>query len=237
MISLNAGASGSSARPSRSTALRSRWVLLTGSAVMMSLFVLVSFQVRAGGWVTSADQPVLDWFVAHRWAPLNFLAQLVSLVADPVGSAVLAAAAAVFLYLRTKDRVVAAYILGAAALGGVAILVAKHLVDRQRPPLATQLVLETNGSFPSGHLTSAVLVYGSIALALIVTSGARPVRTAVVAVVAMVLVGVDRLYLGVHWFSDLVGATTLGLSLFLLGAAVWLELRRSGFDLRRPAVS
>lgn len=192
----------------------------------MALFVLISVQVRAGGWVTRADQSVLDWFVAHRAAPLSFLARLVSLAADPIGSAVVALGAAVFLYLRTKDKLIAAYVLGAAALGGVAILVAKHLVDRQRPPTATQLVLETNGSFPSGHLTSAILVYGTIALVLVVRLGARPVRTAVVTGLLVLLVAIDRLYLGVHWFSDLVGATLLGGALLALGAAVWWELRR-----------
>jgi undecaprenyl-diphosphatase len=77
--------------------------------------------------------------------------------------------------------------------------------------MATRLVQVSGYSFPSGHATVAVAVWGAIALVL--ASGRRS-RTKILlgAAAGMIslVVGVSRLYLGVHWFTDIVGGFALG---------------------------
>lgn len=79
-------------------------------------------------------------------------------------------------------------------------------------------------SFPSGHMVRAVVIYGLIAFVVgrLATSTRVRVGGAVVAVALVALLAFDRLYLEVHWESDVIGGVLLG-GIALLGATVWLD--------------
>jgi undecaprenyl-diphosphatase len=82
----------------------------------------------------------------------------------------------------------------------------------------------THNSFPSGHMVRAVLVYGLIAFAVrrLAPPGRARALALPAAVVIIVLLAFDRLYLEVHWESDVVGGILLG-ALALVAATVWLD--------------
>ena len=79
-------------------------------------------------------------------------------------------------------------------------------------------------SFPSGHMLRTVIVYGLIAFVIRRLSASRRVRALVAAgaSVIIVLMAFDRLYLDVHWESDVVGGLLLG-AIALLAGTVWLD--------------
>lgn len=79
-------------------------------------------------------------------------------------------------------------------------------------------------SFPSGHMLRTVIAYGLLAFVIRRLSSSRRVRalTAVGAVVVIVIMAFDRLYLDVHWESDVVGGLLLG-AIALLAGTVWLD--------------
>jgi undecaprenyl-diphosphatase len=83
------------------------------------------------------------------------------------------------------------------------------------------------GSFPSGHIMRAVIVYGLIAFVVRRLSTSPLVRAlaAPIAIVIIVLVAIDRLYLDVHWESDVIGGMLLG-AIALLAGIVWLDRPR-----------
>jgi membrane-associated phospholipid phosphatase len=87
-------------------------------------------------------------------------------------------------------------------------------------------------SFPSGHMLRTVIVYGLIAFVIRRLSSSPRVRALAVtgAIVIIVLVAFDRLYLDVHWESDVIGGLLLG-AIALLAGTVWLDRPRR---LRRP---
>lgn len=124
----------------------------------------------------------------------------------------------------------AAIVAGVAALRGrarwlylpAAVLVAnvlshllKAVIGRQRPGPEFQLVHEVNPAMPSGHAMGAA----AFAAALTLLVGGRRVWLCVAAWALAVLAGMSRLYLGVHWFSDVVVG-------FLLGVAVSVVMWR-----------
>ncbi len=100
-----------------------------------------------------------------------------------------------------------------AVAGGMALThFLKEGFERPRPDLVPHGVLVTNASFPSGHTMMAAVVYLTLGVLLARTLPARALRVYVIGVSAAiaVLVGVSRVYLGVHWPTDVLAGWTLG---------------------------
>jgi undecaprenyl-diphosphatase len=119
-------------------------------------------------------------------------------------------------------------------LGQAARLPINQQIARPRPPQALRLVAAGGYSFPSGHTTSATIGYGLLAVLVIrmLPVGRRWLRAlpTVIAVCAAVAVGFSRLYLGVHWPSDVAAGWALGVAWLALGglAAALIPRRGSG---------
>lgn len=143
-----------------------------------------------------------------------------------------------FIYLWRGGFGADVFVVGAFA-GAVALEVLyKSLLFHPGPPpflehsdgpsvselLSGNLV---GNSFPSGHMARAVVAYGLLAFVIRSLTTSRVVRALVapVAVVVIVLVAFDRLYLNVHWESDVIGGLLLG-GIALLAATVWLDRPR-----------
>lgn len=205
------------------TSLKSWLIPAILGLVLLAAFIELAASVSAGGWVVGADHQTLDWFISLRSQAGTAVAEVIAVVADPVGTALTATVFAGWLIWRRRDLVGAGYVVGTLAVSGLGIVVSKAIMHRLRPPLATQLVIETNGSFPSGHLTGAVMIYGCIAIVMIrMSAKGISVLAGALALGAMLAVAADRLYLGVHWLSDLFGSVLLGSSLLMLCTALWL---------------
>ena len=116
-----------------------------------------------------------------------------------------------FLFLSQRPRL-AVYVL-VATVGGAAISYAlKLLYNRPRPTLVPPEALPSDPSFPSGHSAAAAVVYLTLGLLLAHTFARREQKVYVVALAILVTlaVGLSRLYLGVHWPSDVLAGWTLG---------------------------
>lgn len=168
------------------------------------------------------DRSITDWVVHHRTGALDRLAPYVTDLGAPTVyvPVTLVTVALLGLVAKRSPRVVVTPVL---ALVGVRVLspAVKDLVGRARPPVALRLVGESGFAFPSGHTITAMVVWG--AAALLLGAMARGwARTAIHAVGALVILGVglSRLYLGVHWATDVLAGWALG--------AAWLAflLRR-----------
>jgi len=108
----------------------------------------------------------------------------------------------------------------------------KHLFERARPE-AFQIVAESGFSFPSGHAMVSLCFYGIVAFLIVRKRSLQwRIAGAVVATLLIVGIGVSRIYLGVHYPSDVVagyaaGATWLGFSISLV---MWWEQELSERD-------
>jgi undecaprenyl-diphosphatase len=158
-----------------------------------------------------ADRDVWAWFVDHRAGPVTFVMKGVSVLADIPQMTALAIVAAVLLW-RSRRRPEAAVVL--AATIGATLLVDgfKRLYDRVRPPTAEQLMMETNPALPSGHALGSVVVLGVLTAVVVMATRHTLLRVAAVvtATLGVMTIGFSRLYLGVHWLTDVVTGWFLG---------------------------
>ncbi|MFF0494324.1 phosphatase PAP2 family protein [Nocardia sp. NPDC004068] len=181
-------------------------------ALLLAVCVVVlTVSVLGHGGLTVFDGPVLDWVIAHRNGTVTVLAKLLSDVGGTLAMLVLAVVA--WLVLVWRRRFVAALAVMVATGGaGVLVVGVKDVVGRVRPPVADHLVTETNQSFPSGHSLGSTVVVGVVAVAVAAWLRRRAVRAVVLAIAAVFVgaVGISRLYLGVHWPTDIVGGWSLG---------------------------
>jgi undecaprenyl-diphosphatase len=129
---------------------------------------------------------------------------------SPAVSWAIAFAFAFFALARGLRRLAMTYVLAVAGSGILSVAL-KAAFGYARPPDA--LIATHEASFPSGHLLADGVLYGLLA-SLVLQSQARPVKRAVATMFLLLViaaVGVSRLYLGVHWPSDLLASLAVAL--------------------------
>jgi membrane-associated phospholipid phosphatase len=171
------------------------------------------------------DTTVLTALAAARAPALTLLFRTVTLVGEWWAATAISIAAVALLLLR-KKRAYAAMFAVVMSAGWLVETLVKDLFHRPRPPALEALVhLPASFSFPSGHafvslVVCALLLY--LEFRLVPRRGAR-IALFMGATVLVLLVGVSRVYLGVHWPSDVLASWCL--------AMAWLGLALGGFTL------
>jgi undecaprenyl-diphosphatase len=179
-------------------------------AVALLLGLLLSPFVAHNG-PTGFDAAVLRWFTTRRTPERTHVMRLVTSLGSGVVVIPLTITAASALVLSRRRRLALLVIL---AVTGAALVnwIAKTVVDRNRPSVAVRLQHPHASSFPSGHSVQAAATF--VVLGIVVTSltRRRVVRAVVWTTVALlvVAVGISRLYLGVHWATDVLAGWLVG---------------------------
>jgi undecaprenyl-diphosphatase len=202
---------------------------LLGAAFVLLLLVFggLTWGVLASGPLVALDARLAALLAAHREpAPTRAFLWFTFLGRGEVAAA--AALAACVLFLLWRRRHLVAPLLVALAGTGATVRAVKGLVLRARPGAELAHYVEASFAFPSGHSATAVALYGFLAYALARDAATRTRRAGVilVALAVILMVGLSRLYLGVHFLSDVLGGYLLGL-LWLVAGASLAELLRA----------
>jgi undecaprenyl-diphosphatase len=157
------------------------------------------------------DQQVTDWFKRSTNPTLTAAAHIISFCGSVAFLAVVSVGFAIyFLSIRAWNRLLE---LALTMLGGSLLnILLKHFFQRQRPVLENPLVTLTSFGFPSGHTMGATLLYGLLALIAARFVRSTSGRTAVfaLAILAITLIGLTRIYLGAHYLTDVIAAVAAG---------------------------
>lgn len=208
--------------------------MLATAAAGLLLVVLLGVAV-ANGLTLGLDLAIIRVVRDPRLvAPLGFLQAVTQLGGTPVVAAVaITVLALAALARQPRLGAGAALTIGLVSLlnGGI-----KRVVDRARPDLLPPILAEAGYSFPSGHSTSAMVAYGIVAVLVWrlawLPRWARRLSSFGCGLIVG-LVGLSRIYLGVHFPSDVLGGWLLGGMVVLLFA----ELTRPPGPLVSPASS
>lgn len=191
------------------------------------LATAVAIQVRDRTGLTVFDASLASDLRANMPVPVLRVVAMVTHAGDPlvVGAATLLIF--IVLLVRRHRRLAGAWI---ATLVGTALINSglKAIFQRERPLHDHGFVVEHSFSFPSGHASGSMVFYGMLAYVLLVLSPPRAHRAIVLAAVATItVVGISRILLQVHYFSDVLAgyATGLGWLTLCAGSAEYLRLR------------
>ena len=187
---------------------RQRRLFLTAALAGLAVFVLVAILMRTGA-LDGLDTRVSTLFAGRRRQPFTGIAEtldglgtwwlLILLVAALVGG------------LWWSGRMLQALYLAVSVAAAVIINpILKQVFARPRP-VDDQLVTASSTAFPSGHTTTATTIATALAVIAWPTRWRWPVIAA--AAVFSLAMAVSRVYLGVHWPSDVVGGLALGFTI------------------------
>jgi undecaprenyl-diphosphatase len=177
--------------------------------------------------LTLFDVTLLEWIHARATPAGYAVFNAISLLGSLVAMIVLALGGGLFLAVRRQWIVLGGWV-AAFAGGGLLSQVLKLVIRRARPEYAAAFLQDESWSFPSGHAMGSLIGYGMLVyvLATLVLQGRRTqLAVALGAALLIAAVGLSRLYLGVHYFSDVVGGYAAGM--------LWLSACISGVEVAR----
>ena len=203
-----------------------RPTLIVFSAAV-GLFLVIAFAVALSAPLAALDASAGRWLhvratplVSNAMAVVSFLGAPTTLTIVTVGGSLL------FLYRRRRTE---AAMLSTVVLGGNLLnFCLKHLIQRGRPVFDDPIFSLPTYSFPSGHAMASTVFYGLLSIYALVNARQRYAAYVVVAaaVFMVAVVSFSRVYLGLHYLSDVMGGIAEGIAWLALSFAALHYIRR-----------
>ena len=205
-------------------------VLLAVLVVALVGYAALAADVVNGGAFSELDTEVAEWVVQSMPTWVEWLARPFTWLGGVVGMTIIVTAVSVALLRRRLRR--EAVILVVVTLGSQAlVLSAKASYERERPEAGSAIELPSSFSFPSGHATTGIAVFGLLGLyaAALATTRRRRIAAVCAGFAVGGLVAASRVVLNVHFLSDVVAGACLGLAWLstCLLVDAWLRSRRT----------
>jgi membrane-associated phospholipid phosphatase len=200
-----------------------RFLLMKGAgALSLALFcVLAIALMQRAGWLDGLNVGLMGWAGAARDSELGQhltpLMRLATAIGDTIGRLLILALVLPALLWRHR-RADALWLALMMAGGTILNLILKQIFAAPRPDLLPHLDIVHSYSFPSGHAAGNMMMFGALAM----LAAQRSVYWA--AGVMIALIGISRVWLGVHWPSDVTAGWIEGLGWLAL-CRVWLPAR------------
>jgi undecaprenyl-diphosphatase len=176
-------------------------------------FGAIAEDVVNGDAITLVDVRLARWFRAHASPGFTDAMLFITHWNGILGSSIMGGLLAIWFWHRKAHYWLVVDLV--AVPGGMLLNVAlKHVFHRTRPSLEDPLLTLTTYSFPSGHTAAATVFYGLVACYLVRRVPGGPKRAAVIAACCLMvmLVALSRMYLGVHYLSDVLAASAEGVA-------------------------
>lgn len=176
------------------------------------------------------DVQVIQWLQARHTALGNRIFSGITHLGNPFLLAAIATITSIILLLRGSKLESLLLAGGFVSLTAMVIAV-KYLIDRHRPSEVAGLVVENTPAFPSGHASMSLFLYVFLAylIARKVSGLQKKLAILFATVLLACLIGFSRLYLAVHWPSDVIGGFAL--------AGVWLSVLALVIETHHPRTS
>jgi membrane-associated phospholipid phosphatase len=195
-------------------------LLLAGYVVLTAIWWAMGWMIVEpldGGAIVGADERIANWFVEQRTPAGDDWSLFGSLLAETVVKIVVTAIICVALLWALKRWLEALVVAVPLILEAMVFITVTWIVGRPRPDVERLDASPVGSSFPSGH-TAAAACYAAIAIVIFWHTRKRWIRalTVAVAVAVPIIVGVARMYRGMHHLTDVIAGVLLGAATVLL---------------------
>ncbi|MFD2518646.1 phosphatase PAP2 family protein [Salinimicrobium flavum] len=176
-----------------------------------NLFVEFSADV-SGKALNKFDDRITEFITSFRTPELNNFFQFVTDLGDVYAYLIATTIAAAFFFFKLRNKRFIFQLLAVIIISGLANIALKRAFDRARPDLEHLVVVKTL-SYPSGHAMSAMAFYGFLIYLVFHIKMHKLLRLFLVTLFSALIffIGISRIYLGVHFPSDVVGGFIAGL--------------------------
>lgn len=206
--------------------MKNKQTFLTKGSFALLLFVILGYVVKFHlNYLKDFDsliQITLRGDLPHTLT--LFFSSVTSLINTPVIMTWVAVLAGFFLYKKWWSEAI--LLIGNLALTGILVVLLKNVYQRSRPAIQ-HLVEEGGFSFPSGHALASTLIFGT--LLIIVSQRIKSVQTKRILqslmIVMIFIIMTSRVYLGVHYPTDVLGSFLLGLGILHVEFPYYDKLR------------
>ena len=203
------------------------WLKLAGFLLCVCVFALIAANL-ANESLRALDLRVTEALAALRTPALTLAMQSVTTLCAPVALLVICLVLMVVYRKKHYSIPVAINLMVSVSLN----YSLKNVFLRERPPLMYRAMFESGYSFPSGHAMAAGAFYGFLIYMVAQSSMPKPRKRLLIAMLTLLigLVAFSRVYLGVHYLSDVVAGLTVSTAYLLLYSAVVGAYLRAGHD-------
>lgn len=204
----------------------------TSNYFFVSLLLLVPFSIFTFGvtqqteWLTSIDQFIASPFLTNRSPGKTAFYSFITDLGGTFFIILTTLLVSLYFIWQKKDSKTAYWYIFHVAIGaGVLNQIAKIIFQRTRPTIE-HLVLQDGYSFPSGHSMASLICYGGIVFLIFHLTQKNWIRwtACLFAILLIIMVGISRIYLGVHFPSDVLGGFCL--------AGSWLSLTTAFYSMK-----
>ncbi|MDO8601598.1 MAG: phosphatase PAP2 family protein [bacterium] len=188
--------------------------------------------------ITNLDKNVLDIVLVQRGDTRSGFFLFFTYLGNWEIIASLSTVILTVMLLARKIRAMWFFII-ALAFGQASSLIFKYLLTRNRPDTAHALIEQGGYSFPSGHALGAFIFYGVCAYFLCTLLKKRWQKNicTLTAIVVIGLIGLSRMYLGVHWLSDVIAGWLMGATLLIVFIVFFEHRKRLFPTIHRPTIA
>ena len=204
--------------------------LTAGALLLMAagwVFGSIAEEVATADTITVVDLKIAYWFHAHANPALTKFMLAITGIHSMLGITLLSVLTGlVFLWKKESYWLLG---LAVSVAGGMLInVLVKYAFHRTRPSFNDPLLTLTTYSFPSGHTAGSMLFYGVLAAYLVCHIRSWRWRIPIVstAVLMVIVVGISRMYLGVHYLSDVLAAVAESIAWLAISLTTISTLRR-----------
>lgn len=172
------------------------------------LFIFISEQVAVHGIITQADKPLNLMIIGLQTEPFISLSKVIHYSFEILPLLLLVVVISLFFWLN-KRKLNAIMLMTGVGLSSMLLFFLKLFFKSSRPINA--LATENNFSYPSGHVLISIVLFGLLIFFYWKSfSKNKKILASILYIALIIIIAFSRLYLNVHWLSDIFGTITLG---------------------------
>ena len=193
--------------------------LIFASLISLIIFIVVLIEISYNGFLVNLDLSINSLNIIKNSFLIN-LSKTIDLIFDTTSIIVISLFFSFFLWYKYSKKE-GIFFSFTVLLNALIVFVIKEIVQRERPLNA--IISSNSFAFPSGHAATAIVFFGLLIYLILRKSKSKNFRliSILISIFMILLISFTRLYLNLHWFSDILGGLAIGI--FVLTSSIILK--------------